>query len=495
MRHVQIATKTYRDNSARSIDLPTILIEHNSDTHVLEQLYKYQLKNKIKSRTWHNKLVQAVGLLLDYIESNQENYTSAKDFFEIFTESIYSGTINEDGLDPSGLYWLPKRVETANMLLSALNGFSDWLYNEYGAVQLNPWREATRYEERLNWMAQINKSQHSFLGHLDDVHEISETAKQARNVVKRRKPYSSRGNTKAFPENQIHNLLWEGFKNIRKNDELDLIDSHNWRDIAITLLMHGGGIRHSEVFHLWVQDVFPDPEDSNLAVVRIYHPSEGKAPYDFKNPNTGKYVTNRESYLLLKYGLLPRNKYSAKDKRFAGWKEPRLDNNEDKYMHVYWLSKEWGYIFMYVWKMYMAKRLRDGIKDTHPFAFVSHSPQYKGEMMPLRTQRESHEKAVEKIGLVVGKSYGTTPHGHRHAYGQRLKKAGIDSIIKQRAMHHKSEKSQDVYTEPTVEEVTDTLNNATASLDNGFVLPMQTEIDVWFDEENNLRNKYLFRRK
>ena len=41
MRHVQIATKTYRDNSARSIDLPTILIEYNNDTQVLEQLHKY----------------------------------------------------------------------------------------------------------------------------------------------------------------------------------------------------------------------------------------------------------------------------------------------------------------------------------------------------------------------------------------------------------------------------------------------------------------------
>jgi site-specific recombinase XerD len=495
MRHVQIATKTYRDNSARSIDLPTILIEHKGDTQVLEKLHKYQLKNHTKSRTWHIKLVQAVGLLLDYMESNQENYTSAKNFFETFTESIYSGTINEDGLDPSGLYWLPKRVETANMLLSALNGFSDWLYIEYGAVRLNPWREATWYEERLNWMAQINKRQHSFLGHLDDVHEMSETAKQARNIVKRRKPYSSRGNTKAFPEDQIHNLLWDGFKITKKNTELHLIDRYNWRDIAITVLMHGGGLRHSEVFHLWVQDVFSDPEDSNLAVVRIYHPSEGKAPSDFKNPITGKYVTDRESYVLLKYGLLPRNKYSAKDKRFAGWKEPRLDNDEDKYMHVYWLSKEWGYIFMYVWKMYMAKRLRDGIKDTHPFAFVSHSPQYKGEMMPLRTQRESHEKAVEKIGLVVGKEYGTTAHGHRHAYGQRLKNAGIDDRIKQVAMHHKSIESQKVYTEPTVADVTTSLNNATVTLENGFVLPMQTEVDAWFDEENKLKNRYLSRRK
>ncbi|MDO5294942.1 MAG: gamma-mobile-trio recombinase GmtY [bacterium] len=401
MRYVQVSSKTYRDNTGRSIDLPTLLVEYNGETMLLEQLHRYQIKNRGKSRTWHKKLVQAVGLLLDYMEANQKCYSSAKEFFDTFTESVYSGTINEEDSDPSGLYWLPKRVETANPLLTALDGFSDWLYEEYGAIQLNPWRKATRYEERLNWMAQINKSQHSFLGHLDDVHEMSETAKLARNVVRRRKSYSSKGNTKAFPESKILELLCEGFKNTRKNYELDLVDRFNWRDIAITILMHGGGLRHSEVFHLWIQDVYADLDGPNLAVVRIYHPSEGKAPEDFKNPTTGKYVTDRESYLLLKYGLHPRNMYSGEDKRFAGWKDPRLDNDEDKYMHVYWMSKEWGYAFMHVWKMYMAKRLRDGIQDTHPFAFVAHSPKVLGEMMPLRTQRESHEKAVEKIGLIV----------------------------------------------------------------------------------------------
>lgn len=495
MRYVQVSSKTYRDNTGKSIDFPTLLIEYNGETILFEQLHRYQIKNRSKSRTWHTKLVQAVGLLLDYMEANQNCYSSAKEFFDTFTESIYSGTINEEGLDPSGLYWLPKRVETANMLLSALNGLSDWLYEEYGAVQLNPWRKATSYEERLNWMAQINKSQNSFLGHLDDVHVIAETAKLARNVVRRRKSYSSKGDTKAFPENKIHELLWEGFKNTRKNRELDLVDRYNWRDIAITILMHGGGLRHSEVFHLWVQDVFPDPEDEKLAVVRIYHPSEGRAPQDFKNPTTGKYITDRESYLLLKYGLLPRNMYSAQDKRFAGWKEPRLDNDKDKYMHVYWMSNEWGYIFMYVWKMYMAKRLRNGIKDTHPFAFVSHSPKELGEMMPLRTQREAHEKAVKKIALIVGKNYGTTPHGHRHAYGQRLKNANIDARTKQVAMHHKSIKSHEVYTEPTIADVTASLNNATTSLNNGCLLPMQTEIDAWMNEEIKQQNKYRYRRK
>lgn len=495
MNHVRIMTNTYRDNSAKSINLPSILIEHNGEIQLFGQLHKYQLKYSTKSSSWHNRLVQAVGLLLDYMEANQNNYTSAKEFFEIFTESIYSGTINEEGLDPSGLYWLPKTTDTANRLLSKLNDFSDWLNDEYGSIQLNPWEKATKYEERLNWMAQINKSHRSFLGHLDDVHEMSETAKSARNVVNRRKPYAAHTDTKIFPKDKIHDLLWKGFYKKRKSKELDMIDRYNWRDIAITILMHGGGVRHSEVFHLWIHDVFPDPDDPDFPVVRIYHPSEGKAPRDFKDPTTGKYINNRASYLLLRYGLLPRNQYTSKENRFAGWKNPRLDNDKDKYMNVYWFTKDWGYLFMKVWKNYLAKRLRDITASNHPYAFISHSNKNKGAMLSLSSQTESHHKAVEKIGLTVGKEFGTTPHGHRHAYGQRLENAHIDPHIIQVAMHHKSIESQKVYTDPTVAVVTTSLNKATTSLDNGLVLPMQTEIDAWMNEETKQQNKYRYRGK
>ena len=62
-------------------------------------------------------------------------------------------------------------------------------------------------------------------------------------------------------------------------------------------------------------------------------------------------------------------------------------------------------------------------------------------------------------------------------------------------MHHKSINSQKVYTEPSVADVTASLNNATASLDNGCVLPMQTEIDEWMNEETKQQNRYRYRRK
>lgn len=483
MKHVRVNAKTFRDNSGKYINLPTILIERNDEVQVFKQLHEYQIKYYFKSSSWHEKLIQATGLLLDYMEANQNNYTSAKEFFETFRMALYSGTINECGNDPSRLYWLPKRTATADPLVSALNGFSDWLFNEYGASQLNPWREASTYEQKLKWMALVNKSHRSFLGHLDDSLNMTERAKVVRNVMNNRKPIATFDETKAFPENKINELLFEGFRKTRKGISLSPIDQYNWRDIAITILMHYGGLRHSEVFHLWMDDVYPSPKDPGLAIVRIYHPSEGKAPEDFKDPISGRFITNRESYLQLKYGLLPRNKYPASDKLFAGWKEPMLNDGNDKYINVFWAPQKWGYIFMDVWKMYIKQRRLQGIKDIHPFAFVSFHPKYKGEMMSLRTQRESHAKAVRKIGLTVCKGKGTTEHGHRHSYGQRLANAGIDKYTIRVAMHHKSIESQDVYTTPNISTITASLSKATDSLESGIKLPMEEELDAWFCEE------------
>jgi len=164
-------------------------------------------------------------------------------------------------------------------------------------------------------------------------------------------------------------------------------------------------------------------------------------------------------------------------------------------MNVYWFPSEAGYVFMYVWRKYLQQRIRYGVKDTHPFAFVSLDSRYLGEMMPARTQTEAHDKACEKVGLEVSKFNGTTNHGHRHAYGQRMKNAGIDKKVRQVAMHHKSEESQNVYTEPAVTEVTNALSSATSSLNQGISLPMKSEICSWYEEEKKLTKKYIMRKK
>lgn len=91
MRYVRMLTKTYKDNTGRSIDLYSLLVEHNGETSLLHPLHEYQLKNHVMSKSWHNKLIQAVELMLDYMDANQHYFSSPKAFFESFAESMHSG--------------------------------------------------------------------------------------------------------------------------------------------------------------------------------------------------------------------------------------------------------------------------------------------------------------------------------------------------------------------------------------------------------------------
>ena len=52
---------------------------------------------------------------------------------------------------------------------------------------------------------------------------------------------------------------------------------------------------------------------------------------------------------------------------------------------------------------------------------------------------------------------GTTPHGHRHSYGQRLAADGATDLTIKSAMHHSSIESSGVYTQPKSTQVRATL--------------------------------------
>jgi site-specific recombinase XerD len=489
LNYTTIQTYTIRDNTGNKISLPALLINQGGNIDIFWPLHMYLLnKQRLKSISWKKKLIQAVSLLLDYMSVNYQNFANPKDFFDSFTEAIYVGTINEDGYDPSGLYWLPKRAKTARPLLQELSEFADWVSGQYSTIPLNPWRKATKYEELLNWAAINEKSNYSFLGHLDDPSKMTETAKKARYVVQRRIPLGDHAGAKAFPEDKIDELLWKGFK---ISDADNLFDQYNWRDIAITILMHGGGLRKSEPFHLWIQDVQPDPYDPDLALVRVYHPIEGMAPKDFKLPD-GRYPSNREAYLRIKYGLKPRNELPGI--RHAGWKRPKMSDAQQNYMQVFWFPSVWGYLFMKVWKIYMLQRIHEEIPDDHPYLFVSFKSGKHGDMYSIGSFHQSYTRAVEKIGLDVGKMLGTTEHGQRHAYGQRAKNAGLDELTIQAMMHHKSMKSQEIYTAPTISEVTKKLAEASHALENDRKLPMNIDPDVLFRQERKFPKKWIQRK-
>lgn len=477
MSHVRAKAKVINDNTGASVTMPVILVdEGGGKVGTLQPLVDYFLAHQTKSASWMDKVCQAVGMLLDYIDANQGNFDTAEALFASFAQKVYSGTVGENGTDPSGLYWLGKRTDNANALLSALSQLSDWMHREFGVKQLNPWRMATTYEQRINWAAFVHKSSHSFLGHLDDYAGASEAAKQARSVLQRRTPMGDKGETKAFPDDRFMELLFVGFAVPGKQNSPDIVERYNWRDICITILMHWGGLRVSEAFHLWVHDVMPNPEKPDEAIVRVYHPIEGAAPKDKRAPD-GRFYPNRETYLKANYpSYLPRHK--AEGNQRTGWKNPRLSSQQN-YRFVHWLPAGYGgRLFMQAWKLYTYQLMRAQIgANKHPFLFVSFRGEQRGEPYTIDAYRDAHARAVRRIGMEPAKFNGTTHHGHRHAYGQRTRRGGVDPLVTQRGLAHKSIESQEVYTAPSIEDVTRTLEEATGAMELGQQLPMSLDLE------------------
>ncbi len=135
-------------------------------------------------------------------------------------------------------------------------------------------------------------------------------------------------------------------------------------------------------------------------------------------------------------------------RRQAGWKGGMHD--AAYYKQAYWFVPEYGEWFLQLWHRYLEQVAR--IERDHPFAFVNLKREPLGAMYTLTQYNKAHAAACERIGLTVSKALGTTPHGHRHAYGRRLKNAGIDKAFIRRFMHHASVESQEVYTQASTKE-------------------------------------------
>lgn len=406
-------------------------------------------------------------------------FDDPKELFQTFVQRLYTGTIGENGLDPSGLYWLPiKKKKTVKEIVFHLSSFSDWMTEKYGSQQLNPWRDATNYEEMLNWAAWHHKHNRAFLAHAWPNQQIPQAVSKARSIWLKPDSQTSPDGAKRFPDERIMDLLFEGFINYGNNSRR-IEERLNLRNILIAILMHFGGVRMSEPFHLYVHDVLQDPCHSERALVRIYHPSDGQAPDDWIGVDGKPVKCNREAYLRGKFGMRPRNQYYSTSQMHAGWKGNALDSKFN-FINIHWFPSWGGELFFKLWKIYLVKRAL--LDCDHPFAFVTKT----GKPYSPNSFEKAYARAVKRIGLVAGKDCGTSPHGHRHAYGQRMKDSDIDPVIRMRAMHHTNIESQLVYTLPQVDEVTQTLNKAAATLNNGDKLSAPNFLKYGFQDVDPL---------
>jgi integrase len=430
---VILPRRVYNDNSGSFYEVPVV----HTDDGYLDRLIDYVIENRAKSTTWKRKLAFAVQLLLEYMHANPQERNSEL-LFNNFANKLQTGTFEPTtGHDPSRLGWVARTPDDAQQIINRISDFLEYLNKDKPSiVTVNPRVPLSSNDRAVHECAEFYRRKFSLLGHLWK--PPSDSDSKRRNFVKRGPKVSAE--PPAFPEERFDELMERGFK---------VGGRINYRDQAITLLMHGAGFRISEPMHLYIGDVTRDPTNHLRAQVRLHHPTLGEAPTDLLDERGAPIRCKRDAYLLRKFGLMPR--IDLMSKKEAGWKGVVLD--ERYYMRPYWFRPDFAEQFMYVWNKYMEEVADIPLKQRrHPFAFMNINREPKGSIYSLGKFETSHGRACERIGLVVAKRLGTTPHGHRHGYGRRLTLAGFDPAFIKKCMHHSTEQSQEVYTGLTTRE-------------------------------------------
>ncbi|HEY0286295.1 MAG TPA: gamma-mobile-trio recombinase GmtY [Pseudomonas sp.] len=441
---LNINTRYINDDTGREIELPGIWTQ---DGVLISHLRYLASSRKQKlSPSWRERSRYAIKLLLDYIRANEGLFDKALPLLDSFVLALRMGTINvETQTDPSGLYWLPKSAEVEHTLLGHITSYTDWLAEEpaYKARRANPLVRATTDEERMNWCAYYHKKSNAFLNHLPDYENAAKANALARMVQAARRSKSHGRDAKRFPESEIHNLLTNGWVRSCADPKASPDDFIDWKGKAITILMHYGGLRKSEPFHLYLSDIIYDPELKEL-IVRIWHPVDGRVEFE-------EGYSNRRDYLNRKFRMEPRNRLGKNLALHAGWKNPLLKNGADGYIEVAFFPLTAAKLFMESYLMYLKHRVNPPLTASHPYAFTN----TEGEPETVKNFNRQHIAAVERIGLQHAKRVGTSEHGHRHAYGYRLEEGEVAPTVIQKALHQKSRSSQEVYKEPNAKDMRD----------------------------------------
>jgi hypothetical protein len=443
---VTARARVHSDNSGASTEIVVVLTPSGA---LLPLIHYFLLHAQDRSLSWQSKVAQGLILFLEYMQANPQQ-RNPQLLFMNFAQRLSSGTIDEiTKADPSGLFWEARSPGIARRITHNLTEFFAWLKAHRPAEeQINPTYAGNAYDRMVDNLAYQYRRDAHMLGYTWSPTSLRATS-GAPMVRAQREPRVAGKQPPAFPEARFEELLCKGFLHGKRKD---------FRGACITLLLHGAGFRESEPFHLYIQDVFPEPADPQAYRVHVHHPEWGEAPADAVIGAARNGATNRATFLRLHYGLEPRNRVGGS--LHAGWKNPLLD--EKYYMRATWFTPQYGRWFKELWDEYLRQIV--GISRPHPWAFVNLSREPIGRPYTLDKFQRAHAAACERIGLKAAKALGTTPHGHRHAFGQRLKEAGLDPAYIKLFMHHKSVESQQAYTRPTPAQTQKALTMALAML-------------------------------
>ncbi len=441
---VVVSARVITDRTGVEVTVPALLTTRGVISPLLDYCCEY---SEGRSMDWLEKLCRACFLFLEFAAAHRD--MSDRALLEAFAHRLHTGTFGvESALDPSWLCWRPVSRASARRTLSQLTSF----FGKFEDLRnlLRPWQAP--YDAAIEQAAYAHAREKAFLGH---TWSMQSTRRGVGSFILSPLPKSLHvqdSEPPAFPEERFMDFLLTGWC---------VNGRYSYRDMLITLLLNGAGVRLSEVFHLYVTDVHMDSLASGSALVLFHHPLEGAAPEDWMGAIGVPMRGNRRTYLKERWGLEPRT--MRRGAGHAGWKGAALSNQYgSKAFRAHWFVPQLGIIFMYVWERYLAELVY--LQRAHPYAFVNVIRGRKGEIYKKAAFRQAHYEAVQRVGLVPSRVDGTTPHGHRHAYGRRLARAGVSGEDIQYYMHHCSFESHLVYTRPFQRQIIEALSEAAARL-------------------------------
>ncbi len=210
-----------------------------------------------------------------------------------------------------------------------------------------------------------------------------------------------------------------------------------------------GGIRGSEILHLWICDVipgahrpkyFPNTPACVEPLVILANPVHSTHVDELGTRNT-----SRLQWLQAR-GTLPRTMLPLDDGLRAGWKGMAIHNANLLISQVLWTDRAWASVFWDLFKRHRENTLAHIPSSVRtPYLFVNEDQRRLefGRPMTLSNLRKSFDRAVVRAGL--DSSLVTGIHCLRHFYTETLKRLSMSREDIQMFMHHRSPKSQDSY--------------------------------------------------
>lgn len=373
------------------------------------------------------KAAKAIGLLYDFYTLEKGSPPLDERGLLLLIKQFYEGRL--DGCE--GLGWMPVSSKTALDDMEHVNKFSTFCHDNYGHIEANPSERilvsSMSTRDFNNWLAQARARKR-----FDLLFHAYGTTQQGQGIVTKpafkpagKKPKRVK-TAKYFPPDRVLEFVSK---------------AGNVRDTLCWLLMFYGGLRISELMHLYVRDISLDKRNGMARVV-LADPREGKIQWTAKNGKQRNRI--RPDFLRERYGRVPREDYGDKHPERAGWKGMKYEDEQSCESLIYWSDPRIGQLFWKLHTEYM-RSVRLRVPDKHPYYFVAMKDDAFGAPLKLKNLREQFYDTAKRIGLLPAQA-GVNPHGARHFYGYfgatwlRLSKEKLQVM-----MHHESILSTEVY--------------------------------------------------